>query len=75
VHLPIGVDVLQVPREHLGALLDALGLFEGVVGLDGPEVERLGVVGVVGVDRRDLVSLFEERYPLDVGELRHRVEQ
>jgi len=54
VHLPVRVGPFEVARQQLGALLDLLGLFEGVVRLDVAEVQRLGVVRPVGVDRGDL---------------------
>jgi len=59
VHLAVPVDVLEVAGQQFGALLDVFGLLQGVVRLDVPEVQRLGVVRVVGVDRRYLRFLFE----------------
>jgi len=58
VHLPVRVGPFEVARQQLGALLDLLGLFEGVVRLDVAEVQRLGVVRPVGVDRGDLPLFF-----------------
>jgi len=69
VHLPVRVGPFEVARQQLGALLDLLGLFEGVVRLDVAEVQRLGVVRPVGVDRGDLPLFFDQRHVIDVGEL------
>ena len=75
VQFAVGVVRFEVARDHLRTLLDGFGLFEGVVRLDVPEVKRLGVVRVVGVDRRDLVFLLDERDALDVSKLRDSVKQ
>ncbi|ERH05131.1 MAG: hypothetical protein J07HN4v3_00723 [Halonotius sp. J07HN4] len=75
VHLAVGVVIFEVTCEQLRALLDLLGLFERVVGLDIAEVQRLGVVRAVGVDRAELGLLFDQCNRVDVGELRGRVQQ
>lgn len=75
VVVPIRVVVLKIPRDHLGTLFYFFSFLERVICLDIAEMKCLRVVRVVGIDRRDLVFLLDERDAIDICEFSDRIQK